>query len=118
MGISDGSELDAVERCCMRNLAESLDDECAWLPCAYPLRDLRGLGPCLEPVRDTTWLEFDGERVGVVVKDEVRGGTIGASVDVELRGIEDELDFLKRSSSAEGAGCSVSVGVRRSSFEL
>ena len=58
-----------------------------------------------------TWLEFDEERAGIVVQDE-RGGTIGPSADVELRRMEDELDFLSRSSSAGGAGCNVRIGLR------
>lgn len=96
----------------MRNLADSLDDECVCLPCTYPLRDLRGLGPCLELVREgITWLEFDEERVGIVVQGEVCGEIIGPSVDVEFRCMEDELDFLVRSSSAGRAGRNVRVGV-------
>ena len=58
---------------------------------------------------ELSWLDPDPERVGV--KEDDRGGTLGgASVEVELRAV-DEIDSLASSSSGDGAGCKVRVGV-------
>lgn len=52
------------------------------------------------------------------VKEDERGGKPGGpSVEVELRGLDEELDLLvSSSSSSKGAGWKVRVGVRCSLF--
>ena len=108
--MSEGSDADAEERCCTRSRLASREVEWMWFNDAPGPRGGGDRGPYLRLA--DRWkaaaLEPDMGRTGVL-REEERGGTIGASVEMEAVG-EDGPAFT-RFSSPPAAVCSITAGV-------